>query len=186
MPIDEDVIRNLLAGMGENPDRIGLKDTPRRVVEMYDELIRLDDDPPKMTVFPKDQDGVDCDQMVVVSHIPFYSLCEHHLVPFHGVAHIGYIPDKWVVGLSKFARVVKHFAARPQVQERLTVQIADYITERLRPKGVAVFLSAEHMCMSMRGVQVHGTHTSTHAIRPTSESIDKTEFLRLIEAGKNG
>ena len=170
--------------MGENPDRLGLKDTPRRVAEMYAELVCLDDEPPKMTVFPKDQDGVNCDQMVVVSGIPFYSICEHHLVPFHGVAHIGYIPDKWVCGLSKFARVVKYYGARPQVQERMTVQIADYITERLRPKGVAVLLSAEHMCMSMRGVQVHGTKTSTHAIRPDSQSIDKTEFLQLIEANR--
>ncbi len=179
--VSEDTIRKLLVELGEDPDRIGIKDTPKRVAKMWKELVRLDEPPPKMTCFPKDQDGVDCDNMVVVGDLDFWSLCEHHMVPFFGKVHIGYVPGDKVVGLSKFARVVNHFAYRLQVQERLTAQIADFLMEQLEPLGVCVMMTGEHMCMSMRGVRAHGHFTTTHAIRG---DIDKREFLEIVKQGR--
>lgn len=180
--VHEQTIRDLLLQIGENPDREGLLDTPRRVSKMWKELVQNNEQPPKMTTFSKDSDGIDCDNMIVVGDIDFWSLCEHHMLPFIGKAHIGYIPNKRVVGLSKFARVVEHFSRRLQVQERLTAQIADYLVNTLDPQGVCVMLTAEHMCMSMRGIRSPGHYTTTHAIRG---NMDKSEFLSLVKQGKS-
>jgi len=173
----EALIARLLEELGEDTTRAGLVDTPARVARMWRNLVRMEDEPPGLTWFPKQEDGVDCDQMVVLSRIPFYSLCEHHMVPFFGQAHVGYLPHKKVVGLSKIARVVRYFAARLQVQERLTSQVAAFLHKELEPTGVCVLLEAEHLCMSMRGVQAPGHITVTHAIRG---NIDKTELLDLV------
>lgn len=172
---------DVLDALGEDPDRPGLLDTPRRVSDMWLETLRSpyegDDDPKLVTTFPRDTDGLDCDQMVIVRDIPFVSFCEHHMLPFLGVAHVGYIPGASVLGLSKFARVVEHFARGLQVQERLTAQVASFLMEKLAPQGVCVLMQAEHTCMSIRGVRAPGHRTTTHAIRG---AIDKAEFLELL------
>lgn len=175
--VAEDAVERLLHFMGEDVRREGLKDTPRRVARMYADLVQPGANPPVMTTFPTDQDDVKCDQMVVVDGMSFWSLCEHHMVPFYGVGHIAYLPRNKVVGLSKLARVLDHFARRLQVQERLTSQVADFLMETLDPVGVCVILQAEHLCMSMRGVRKAGHRTTTHAIRG---KIDKTEVLSLV------
>jgi GTP cyclohydrolase I len=165
-PIDLDraasAVRDLLIALGENPDREGLKETPMRVARAYNEVFSgLDQDPQEVlnTVF-----DIGHDEMILVKDIELYSTCEHHLVPFHGVAHVGYIPgeDGRVTGLSKLARVVEVFAKRPQVQERLTAQIADALVKALNPRGVIVVIECEHLCMSMRGV--NSTHRSGHTL----------------------
>ena len=158
-------VRMLLEGVGENPDREGLKETPARVARMYEEVFAgLTEDPAVHFATTFDEH---CSEMVLVRDIYFYSMCEHHLVPFFGKAHIAYIPaaDGRVCGLSKLARLVEVYAKRPQVQERLTSQIADTLVEQLNPQGVVVVLEAEHMCMSMRGVKKPGSHTVTSAVR---------------------
>ena len=151
----EKAVREILIAIGEDPDREGLVETPKRVANMYEEIFAgLDSDPHRLL---KVFDEGDNDEMVVVRDIPMYSMCEHHLLPFIGKAHIAYIPAEGkVIGLSKLARIVSDFAKRPQLQERLTSQIADFLEENLSPKGVAVVVEAEHLCMTMRGARAAG------------------------------
>jgi GTP cyclohydrolase I len=184
-PIDLDraasAVRDLLIALGENPDREGLKETPMRVARAYNEVFSgLDQDPQEVlnTVF-----DIGHDEMILVKDIELYSTCEHHLVPFHGVAHVGYIPgeDGRVTGLSKLARVVEVFAKRPQVQERLTAQIADALVKALNPRGVIVVIECEHLCMSMRGVKKPGSRTVTSAVRgQMRDTATRAEAMSLI------
>ncbi|HZU75666.1 MAG TPA: GTP cyclohydrolase I FolE [Dehalococcoidia bacterium] len=176
-------VREIILAVGEDPEREGLRGTPRRIADMYEEIfagLRADPGEALGVVFHEDHD-----EMVILRDIPFYSLCEHHLLPFHGVAHVGYIPRGAVVGISKIARVVETFARRPQVQERLTGQIADCILERLNAKGVAVALEAEHLCMTMRGIKKPGSTMVTSAMRGTFRQREETraEFLSLVRHG---
>lgn len=162
---------------GLKDDKHGTK-TPQRFIAMLRELTTPDEF--EFTTFDN-EDGVD--EIVTVENIPFVSLCNHHVVPFVGVAHIGYIPDRKLVGLSKFARVVRHYAKALQVQERLTQQVANFLMEQLDPLGVAVVLEAEHMCMTIRGVQTPGTRTTTSAMMGVFSDHERTakmEFMRLI------
>ena len=167
---------DLLAALGADLTDEGARDTPRRMAAAYREL--LTSQPFRPTTFPNDEGY---DELVVARSIPFHSLCMHHLLPFHGVAHIGYIPGDRIIGLSKFGRVVECFARDLQVQERLTVQIADWLEEQLAPKGVGVVLEAEHMCMSLRGVQKFGAKTVTSALHGLVRDDPRTrqEFLAL-------
>lgn len=161
----EKAVREILIAIGEDPDRDGLLETPRRVARMYEEIfVGLTEDPGEHLSVVFD---VGHDEMVMVKDIPIYSVCEHHLVPWFGVAHVAYIPnvDGRITGLSKLARLVDGFSRRPQVQERLTTQVADRIEEVLDPRGVLVVVEAEHLCMSMRGVRKPGTLTVTSAVR---------------------
>jgi len=165
LPRIERAIRELLLAIGEDPDRDGLARTPARVAEMYREIAGgLHEDPARHLTVTFEADH---DEMVMVRDIPIYSYCEHHLLPFHGRAHVAYIPgnDGRITGLSKLARLVDGFAKRPQVQERLTTQIADAIVDALAPRGAFVMIEAEHLCMSMRGVRKPGTLTVTSAVR---------------------
>jgi GTP cyclohydrolase I len=176
-------IKDILAAIGDDPNRAGIKETPQRVARMYAELFAgLNKDPGKeATVFHEE----DHEEMVMVKEIPFYSMCEHHLVPFFGKAHVVYIPTKGrVTGLSKLVRVIEGFAKRPQVQERLTSQIADCLIQRLKPQGVMVIIEAEHLCMSMRGVKKPGSITTTSALRGIFQKNAKTraEALSLIKS----
>jgi GTP cyclohydrolase I len=158
-------VRELLIAVGEDPDRPGLRDTPARVARAYAETFAgLWQDPGEVLATTFDEDH---DEMVLVKDIPMYSTCEHHLVPFHGVAHVGYIPgeDGRVTGLSKLARLVEVYARRPQVQERMTSQIADALADVLKPRGVLVVIEAEHLCMAMRGIRKPGSTTVTSAVR---------------------
>ncbi|TFV64185.1 GTP cyclohydrolase I FolE [Geodermatophilus sp. DF01-2] len=158
-------VRELLLAIGEDPDRPGLQDTPERVARAYAETFAgLWQDPSDILATTFDEDH---DEMVLVKDIPMYSTCEHHLVPFHGVAHVGYIPgeDGKVTGLSKLARLVEVYARRPQVQERMTSQIADALADVLKPRGVLVVIEAEHLCMAMRGIRKPGSTTVTSAVR---------------------
>ncbi len=178
----EQGVRLILEGIGEDPDREGLLDTPARVARMYEEVFAgLTEDPARHFEVTFDEHH---EEMVLVKDIPFYSMCEHHLVPFFGKAHVAYIPasDGRICGLSKLARLVEAFAKRPQVQERLTSQIADTLIEQLDPQGVIVVLEAEHMCMSMRGVKKPGSQTVTSAVRGVFEKSAPTraEALSLI------
>ncbi|MEE8722593.1 MAG: GTP cyclohydrolase I FolE [Eggerthellaceae bacterium] len=180
----EQGVRLILEGIGEDPDREGLKKTPARVARMYEEVFAgLDQDPHEHfeTLFDEHHQ-----EMVLVKDISFYSMCEHHLVPFFGVAHVGYIPakDGKICGLSKLARLVEVYAKRPQVQERLTSQIADTLMHEINPQGVIVVLEAEHMCMSMRGVKKPGARTMTSAVRGIFQSNQATrnEAMHLIFA----
>ena len=179
----EKAVKEILKAIGEYPERSGIKDTPRRVAKMYTELFSgLQRDPGReITVFHNE----DHEEMIMVKNIPFYSMCEHHLVPFVGKAHVAYIPTKGrVTGLSKLVRVIEGFARRPQVQERLTSQIADCLMERLKPRGVLVVIEAEHLCMSMRGVKKPGAITTTSAVRGVLQKNAKTrsEALSLIKS----
>jgi GTP cyclohydrolase IA len=166
---------DLLVALGADLTEEGLRETPRRMAAAYAEL--LTPQPFRATTFPNDG----YDELVLVRSIPFHSLCMHHLLPFHGVAHIGYLPGERILGLSKFARVVELFARDLQVQERLTKQIADWLQEQLAPKGVGVLLEAEHLCMSLRGVQKFGAKTVTSALHGTVRDDPRTrqEFLAL-------
>ncbi len=158
-------VRELLLAVGEDPGRPGLQDTPDRVARAYAETFAgLWQDPSDVLATTFDEDH---DEMVLVKDIPMYSTCEHHLVPFHGVAHVGYIPaeDGRVTGLSKLARLVEVYARRPQVQERMTSQIADALADVLKPRGVLVVIEAEHLCMAMRGIRKPGATTVTSAVR---------------------
>jgi GTP cyclohydrolase IA len=172
---------NLLAALGADLSSDGLRETPRRMVDAYIEL--LTPQPFHTTTFPNEEGY---DELVLVRSIPFHSLCMHHMLPFHGIAHIGYLPAERIVGLSKLARVVEHFARDLQVQERLTTQIADWIQEQLVPKGVGVVLEAEHLCMSLRGVQKFGTTTVTSALLGQVRDDPRTrqEFLALTKKGE--
>ena len=172
----ERAVHDLLVALGQPVDDLQLLDTPRRVAKSFIEM--LTPQPFKMTTFPNDDNY---DEMVVVRSIPMRSLCAHHLLPFIGVAHVAYLPADRVVGLSKLARVVEHFASGLQIQERLTVQIADCLSEQLAPRGVGVVIEAEHLCMTLRGVQAHGTHTVTSSLRGLlrDDARSRSEFLTL-------
>lgn len=176
-------VRDLIEAIGENPEREGLKDTPRRVAEMYSEIFAgIERD-------PKDELTVGFEEshreMVIVRDIPFYSMCEHHLLPFYGNAHVGYIPNKQgrVIGASKLARVVEIVAKRPQIQERMTSSIADTIMEAIKPDGVAVVVQAEHLCMIMRGIKKPGSALVTSALRGAfrARTATRNEFFSLLQ-----
>jgi GTP cyclohydrolase I len=179
-------VRLILDGVGEDPAREGLRETPRRVAEMYEEIFAgLGQDAGSHLRVTFDEGH---QEMVLVRDIPLYSVCEHHLLPFIGRAHVAYIPaaDGRICGLSKLARVVDVFAKRPQVQERLTSQIADTIVKHLAPQGVIVVIEAEHLCMSMRGVQKPGAITTTSAVRGIfrSNAATRAEAMSLIKGGR--
>ena len=178
----ERAVREILEAVGEDPSREGLLETPGRVARMYEEIFSgLESDPLEhLKIF---NEGGRHDELVLVKDIPLYSVCEHHLLPFIGRAHIAYIPKNGrIIGLSKFARIVDCFARRPQVQERLTGQIADFLYENLDPLGVAVFIQAEHLCMTMRGARAAGSMTQTSALRGCMRSDAKTraEVMALL------
>ena len=174
----EKAAANLLDALGADTSSESLEDTPRRIAAMYAEL--LNPAPFNATTFPNDGGY---DELVVAREIPFHSLCEHHLLPFVGVAHVAYLPSEWILGLSKLARVVDYFARSLQVQERLTTQVADWLQRELEPKGVGVVIEAEHMCMSLRGVQKHGATTVTSALHGLVRDDPRTrqEFLSLTK-----
>jgi GTP cyclohydrolase IA len=179
----EEGVQLILEGIGEDPGRQGLKDTPRRVTEMYREIFAgLHEDPEAVVDAVFD---VGHDEMIMVRDIPLYSLCEHHLVPFSGKAHVAYVPneDGRITGLSKLARLVDVLAKRPQVQERLTTEIAEVLERTLKPRGVFVVIEAEHLCMSMRGVKKPGSVTVTSAVRGVFRSDPRTraEAMSLIK-----
>lgn len=181
LPRIEAAVREILLAVGEDPDRDGLQETPARVARAYAEIFA------GLSMRPEDvlktTFDLGHDEMVLVKDIEVYSTCEHHLVPFHGVAHVGYIPSPAgkIAGLSKFARLVEVFARRPQVQERLTSQVADAIMEILEPRGVIVVVECEHLCMSMRGVRKPGARTVTSAMRgQMREAATRAEALSLI------
>ncbi len=178
-------VRLILEGVGEDPAREGLSDTPQRVAEMYEEIFAgLGQDAGRFLSVTFDEGH---QEMVLVRDIPLYSVCEHHLLPFVGRAHVAYIPGEngRICGLSKLARVVDVYAKRPQVQERLTSQIADTIIECLEPQGVIVVIEAEHLCMSMRGVQKPGAITTTSAVRGIfrTKAATRAEAMSLIKGG---
>ena len=178
----EQAVRDILIAVGEDPDRDGLQRTPARVAAMYEEIFAgLHDDPSRHLTVTFEAEH---DEMVMVRDIPLFSLCEHHLVPFAGRAHVAYIPgdDGRITGLSKIARLVDGFARRPQVQERLTTQVADALMQVLKPSGVLVMVEAEHLCMSMRGVKKPGALTITSAVRGLfkTNAATRAEALDLI------
>ncbi|MCL2889212.1 MAG: GTP cyclohydrolase I FolE [Eggerthellaceae bacterium] len=178
----EEGVRLILTGIGEDPDRDGLLETPHRVARMYEEILSgMDEDPKEHFRVTFDERH---EEMIIVRDIPFYSLCEHHLVPFFGMAHVAYIPrvDGRICGLSKLARLVDVYSRRLQVQERLTSQIADTLVEELEPQGVIVVMEAEHLCMSMRGTKKPGTKTTTSAVRGLFKRspVTRSEALSLI------
>ncbi|MGH8963201.1 MAG: GTP cyclohydrolase I FolE [Jatrophihabitantaceae bacterium] len=182
LPRAEAAVRELLIAVGEDPDREGLRATPARVARAYEEIfggLFVDPDEVLETTFDEDHD-----ELVLVKDIPVYSTCEHHLVTWHGSAAVGYIPgdDGRITGLSKLARVVDLYARRPQVQERLTSQVADAVMARLEPRGVIVVVEAEHLCMAMRGVRKPGSRTMTSAVRGIFKEDQRTraEALSLI------
>jgi len=174
-------VRLIIEGIGEDPDRPGLKDTPSRVAAMYGEIfsgISMD-----TGTFLKPMPGENHDEMVMIRDIPFYSVCEHHLLPFFGKAHIAYIPGAGkIVGISALAKALEVYAKRPQVQERLTAQFIDLIVDHLKPKGAMVVIDAEHLCMSMRGVKKPGSRVVTSAVRGTFRTKESTrmEMLELL------
>lgn len=177
----ENLIKDLLAHIGENPEREGLKKTPKRVLAACKHLFsgydkKLED---VLTVF----DDENYDEMIVVKNIEFYSMCEHHMLPFFGKAHIGYIPNGKIIGLSKLPRIVEIFSRRLQNQERLTSQIAEGLEELLHPKGVAVVLEAKHLCMMARGVEKQNSEVTTSSLKGLfkKNSITRSEFMNLIK-----
>lgn len=170
----------ILEGIGEDANRDGLLDTPKRVARMYEELFSgLVDDPEHLLDAQFDETA---DEMIVLKDIPFNSMCEHHFLPFIGTAHVAYIPSDKIVGISKLARVVEHFAKRPQVQERLTKQIAEFIQEKLNPKGVAVVIDCEHSCMTMRGIKKPGANMVTTQLKGLFKNnpTTRSEFMNTI------
>jgi len=174
-------VREILEAVGEDPEREGLRETPRRVAEMYAEVLAgLAIDPHEFLRVGFEERH---DDMVVLRDIPFHSLCEHHLLPFLGAVHVGYIPNGRVVGLSKLARMVDAFAWRPQLQERLTSQVADCILQTLTPDAVAVVVEAEHLCLSFRGVKKPAVRVVTSAVRGdfTRSALSRSEFLSLVQ-----
>jgi GTP cyclohydrolase I len=183
-PRVREAVIELLKAIGEDPEREGLRDTPRRIADMYGEIFG------GLTIDPADYLKVGFevahDEMVILRDIPFYSMCEHHFLPFHGEVHVGYVPDGRVVGISKLARVVEGFARRPQIQEQLTSQIAEAIMGTLNPDGVAVVIEAEHLCMTMRGVQKPGSRMLTSAMRGQfkQSSVTRSEFLSLVHGAR--
>jgi len=176
LPAAERAVRDLLVALGRNPFSPHLVDTPRRVAGSFNEMLT-----PRefdFTTFPNDEHY---DELVLARSIPFQSLCEHHMLPFTGVAHVGYLPGERILGLSKLARVVELFARDLQVQERLTVQVANWLQEHLAPKGVGVVIEAEHMCMSLRGVQARGSRTITSSVHGLlrEDPRSRQEFFTL-------
>lgn len=178
----ERAVRDILEAIGEDPDREGLIETPKRVAAMYEEIFAgISDDPKKYLKVFNESDN---DEIVVVRDIPLYSMCEHHLLPFVGKAHIAYIPSNGnVIGLSKLARIVNVYAKRPQLQERLTSQIADFLDSELQPLGVAVVVEAQHLCMTMRGARAAGAITQTSALRGIAKKDARTraEIMSLLK-----
>jgi GTP cyclohydrolase IA len=183
VPRAEAAVRELLIAIGEDPERDGLRDTPRRVAKAYSELLAgMDQDPRDVLTATFD---VGHEELILVKDIEVWSMCEHHLVPFVGMAHVGYIPREGghVTGLSKIARLVDVYARRPQVQERLTTEIADALVDVLEPRGVIVVIDAEHLCMSMRGVRKGGSKTITSAVRgQLRDPATRAEAMGLITA----
>ncbi|MCT4563944.1 MAG: GTP cyclohydrolase I FolE [Maledivibacter sp.] len=182
----EKAVKEILAAIGENPDREGLKDTPKRIANMYEEIFAgLNEDPGKhLEIYFQDEKH---EELVLVKDIPFYSMCEHHFAPFFGKAHVGYLPKNGkLTGLSKLARVVETVARRPQLQERLTATIAETIVEKLDPHGVIVVVEAEHMCMTMRGIKKSGSKTVTSAVRGlfNKDAKARAEAMSLINFGR--
>jgi len=175
-----EAVRLLLEAIGEDPDRDGLQETPDRVARMYEEIFGQGEEDPQLSL--SKQFDEQHHEVVLVKDIPFFSMCEHHLMPFFGKAHVAYIPNGHVVGISKLARVVESFARRPQVQERMTSQIADIINEELKPEGVAVVCEAAHTCMTMRGVKKPGSTVVTSAMRGAFRKniSTRTEIMALI------
>jgi GTP cyclohydrolase I len=184
----EAVAVSVIEAIGEDPKREGLRGTPQRIAEMYAELFAGIDMDARADLSVGFEEGHR--EMVILRDIPFYSMCEHHLLPFYGVAHIGYIPNDEgrVVGVSKLARVVDVFAKRIQLQERMTTQIADAILDALQPDGVAVVIQAEHLCMTMRGIKKPGSNVITSATRGTfrSRAATRAEFLSLVQGKSPG
>jgi len=177
-------VRLILEGVGEDPDRAGLRETPERVARMYQEIFSGIETPTEELL--KSIEGESHDEMVLLKDIPFYSVCEHHLIPFIGKAHVAYIPSGGkIVGLSELVKAVEVLAKRLQVQERLTTQLADMIVQRLKPKGAMVIIDAEHLCISMRGMKKPGTRTVTSAVRGIFRTKQSTrdELLELIKKG---
>lgn len=175
-------VRFILEGIGEDPNRPGLKETPERVARMYQEIFAGLETPTEEIL--KHIEGETHDEMVMLKDIPFYSVCEHHMLPFIGRAHVAYIPSGGkIVGLGELAKAVEILAKRPQVQERLTTQLADLLMEKLRPKGAMVIIDAEHLCMSMRGIKKPGTRTVTSAVRGMFRTKQSTrdELLELLK-----
>jgi GTP cyclohydrolase I len=176
----EAAVAEIIESIGEDPTREGLRDTPARVARMYAELFE------GLRIDPRDFLRVSFDEcheeMVILRDIPFYSVCEHHFMPFHGAAAVGYIPDGRVVGVSKIARLVEGYARRPQLQERLTTQVAEALMETLEPDGVAVVIEAEHLCMTQRGIKKPGSRMITSATRGTfrKNEVTRAEFLALV------
>lgn len=171
-------VRLLLEGIGEDVTREGLLETPERIARMYEEIfggMEMDASEPLTKRF-----HVTNNEMVLEKDITFYSTCEHHLLPFYGKAHVAYIPDGEVVGLSKLARTVEIFARRPQVQEQMTTQIADALMRYLKPRGVMVMLEAEHMCMTMRGIKKPGSQTVTYVTRGHFPEVLQDKFFRMV------
>jgi GTP cyclohydrolase IA len=189
-PVDKErikrAVREIITAVGEDADRDGLHETPRRIADMYEEVFGgLRTDPYQFLDVTFDEAY---SEMVVLKDIPFYSMCEHHFAPFHGVAHVAYIPSGRVVGLSKLARVVEAYARRPQVQERLTAQIADTIMEGLQPQGVGVVIQAEHTCLTMRGIKKPGAKMVTSAVRGLFKDHPPTraEFQAILRGDHFG
>lgn len=172
----KEAVRLLLEGIGENVDREGLRETPERIARMYEQIfVGMEED---ASTHLSKTFAVASNEIVLVKDITFYSICEHHLMPFYGKAHIAYLPDGKVVGLSKLARTVEVYARRPQIQEQMTIQIVEAVMEHLKPQGVMVLLEAEHMCMTMRGVEKPGSRTVTMASRGCFQ--EKTELQTLF------
>ncbi len=183
-PVDRErisrAVREIILAIGEDPNREGLRDTPRRIADMYAEIFSgIGCDPTQVLTVTFEEHH---QEMVILRDIPFYSMCEHHFLPFHGVAHVGYIPRGRIVGISKIARLVEILARRPQLQERLTGQVADALMTALQPQGVAVVIEAEHLCMTMRGVKKPGTTIVTSATRGIfrDKAVTRDEFMSLI------
>ncbi|MFA5353069.1 MAG: GTP cyclohydrolase I FolE [Thermodesulfovibrionales bacterium] len=176
----EEGVKLLIDGMGEDPERPGIKDTPKRVAKMFTEIFSGLETPADDLLSAIE--GESHDEMVLLRDIPFFSVCEHHLLPFFGKAHIAYIPAGRITGLSELAKALEHLAKRPQVQERLNAQLADLIMEKLRPRGCMVVIDAEHLCMSMRGIKKPGSRTVTSAVRGIFRSKQSTreEMLSFI------
>lgn len=177
----------IIAAINENPLREGLSDTPSRIAEMYSEVFSgVDVDPREVLAISFEEE--EHEEMVVLKNTPFYSMCEHHFLPFHGLAHVGYIPSGRLVGISKLARVVEILARRPQLQERLTGQIADSIMEALQPHGVGVVIEAEHLCMTMRGIRKPGSRLVTSANRGLfrRNAATRAEFFSILSMEEPG
>jgi GTP cyclohydrolase I len=178
----EKAVASIINAIGDDPEREGLVGTPRRIADMYAEVFAGIYEDPREELRVGFEEGHR--EMVILKDIPFYSMCEHHFLPFYGLAHVGYIPNGRVVGASKIGRVVEILAKRPQLQERLTTQIANTIVEVLEPKGVAVVIQAEHLCMTMRGVKKPGSNIVTSAMRGSFQKspLTRSEFLSLVQS----